>query len=88
MGMQIHFKVADIPSAFKVRKRSDRIDDDDDDDDGGWYVDSYIVVDPGSLHFRTDKNHTSAWFDCGSTTQDQLDKIVFLIRNRICFNAS
>jgi len=81
MGMQCHFNVSDIPSDVAVTKDFECIDDDG--------LDYYIIVHNHKLyHFSTDSEHESAWFDIGSRSDSAMDKIQWLIKNRICFNCS
>ena len=83
MGMQVHFNVADIPEACRVHRHADQDLESDDD-----HVDTYIVVDPESLYFSTTRDHTRAWADIGSMSNNAMNALRFLITHRIPFNAS
>lgn len=87
MGMQCHFAVADIPEHFKVHKHADKQDEHENNGNDAW-IDYYIVVDPESFYFSTDKDHVMAWFDIGQLSETGVKKLHWLIQQRICFSTS
>lgn len=75
MGMQCRFNIKDLPSFTKVVTYSYESES---------Y--NYEVVD-GEWDVDCNKEG-DAWFDIGSCHQHHLDKIAYLIKNRVNFNCS
>ena len=77
MGMQIHFRRADLPDAANCSTGRD-------DEPGAGYIDCY----GHRVYAYSEDGGQSFWFDCGSRSEHQMLQIAFLIEWRVCFNAS
>jgi len=75
MGMQCHFSLNDLPETVGVSRFYDRNSD----------TLSYTLTNGYTVSGTDSPN---VWFDVGGMSQEALDMIEFLIRNRVCFQCS
>lgn len=75
MGMQCHFNIKELPDFTKIITYDYELE-------GYTYE---IIPDNWNVDCSIEGN---AWFDIGSRSFLQMNRIEYLIRNRVCFNCS